>query len=548
MKQQPFKQIYYLAPDNTKLYFFEGKTRALQSWQNFGMPEINFIEDRGPNQHGTTVRDWRAQTRAITLEWFGQNCDGRQCEYATVIEKIRPTFDNSPGYLRIINQDTTLVEIPAWIRQGPGGNWSVDSGLRNLQVRDALQFHCADPIWREAVQQSVIAEIDIEDSCLEMCLPACLGTNLLSSEIDICYNGSWPGDQITITIQGPLDAPTVTNETTGEVIQLNYNIAFDETVTIIILPESATVESSTNGNIIGTVTNVSDLVFFKLAPRQVNIITFGGANATEGVSSIALDYYVRYLSAYDSCFRLPCLEPSYAEALEETYGATEVWPLVDIEGGVFIPAFVDKSRNGLFAGWQPQNLAGPVQGSLAPLSDGINNYGNIFSSNGVDGLVDIFDGDVGSLFIWARKQAWGAAVKYWFRLVADNDNQIEILNSGATNIVVRRRGSAIIDSVTFASGAPTTWHSIGLSWDTGADELKVFFGTIGSPIEQKGTTQTGLGAWSGDLTEAVVGASSAVGSNSFDGWLAYYAVKIGSIWTPTDFNNMHNAALTASAD
>ena len=301
MSKNPFMQVYYQVPDGSRFYFFQNNTRALQSWQKFGMPDVNFIEDRGPNQHGSTVRDYRLQPRNITLEWYGRNCNGKQCEYADVVEAIRPTHDNSPGYLRVINQDTSLLEIPARFQTGIDGSWNISSGLTPKQVMDTLQFYCADPVWRDATQQSVSAEVTVEDSCLDMCLPACLGSDLLSAEIEVCYNGSWKGDQITFTLTGPLDTPTITNETNGRIIELNYNIAANDIVTITILPESATVESSINGNILGTVTNISDLVFFTLEPRKTNTITFTGANGVEGSSAIAMSYYIRYLSVYDPC-------------------------------------------------------------------------------------------------------------------------------------------------------------------------------------------------------------------------------------------------------
>lgn len=301
MAINPFMQVYYNTPDNTKLYFFLGKERSIQNWSNFGMPDFVFIEDRGPNQHGTTVRDFRTQPRNITIEWFGRNCNGKQCEYADVVNAIRPTHDTEPGYLRVINQDTSLLEIPARIQSGPNGSWNISSGLTPLQVRDVVQFYCNDPFWREATQATVSAEVTVEDSCLDLCLPACLGTGLLSAEIEVCYNGTWYGDQITITITGPLDTPVITNETTGRTIELNYNVAANETITIAILPESATITSDINGDILGTVTNNSDLVFFTLAPKQINTISFSGANGIEGSSTISMAYYVRYLSVYDPC-------------------------------------------------------------------------------------------------------------------------------------------------------------------------------------------------------------------------------------------------------
>ena len=85
-------------------------------------------------------------------------------------------------------------------------------------------------------------------------------------------------------------------------------MAANETITIAILPESAVVTSNINGDITGTVTSTSDLVFFTLFPRQKNTISFSGANGNESVSSIVMTYYNRYLSVYDPCYTIDCDE------------------------------------------------------------------------------------------------------------------------------------------------------------------------------------------------------------------------------------------------
>lgn len=330
---RPFIDIYYQIPNGRKYYFYTNSRGAL-NWTNFGHPQINFIEDRGPSQHGSTVRDWRAQPRTITIELFDESCNGMQCSYAEIVDALRLTRSGYPGYLRVLNQDSSLLEIPAYIQDGLTGGRDMGSGLSPKQMRDVVQLYCPDPIWRQVEVQTVTAEPVPTNSCMPLCLPACLGSGIISETINICYTGSWDCDQITIVLTGALDSPVITNVTTGQVIELNYDISLGETVTITITPTSSSIVSSTAGNIIGSLTSNSDLAFFHLMARTTNILTFEGANGIQDITSIALSYYNRYLSVYDPCANVNyCNEndpdPNPEEFVPDDIEGLVVWHEVD---------------------------------------------------------------------------------------------------------------------------------------------------------------------------------------------------------------------------
>ena len=61
-------------------------------------------------------------------------------------------------------------------------------------------------------------------------------------------------------------------------------------------------------------------------------------------------------------------------------------------------------------------------------------------------------------------------------------------------------------------------------------------------------TITPVGAWTTDpIVSARIGAANGTPANVWDGHFAYCSVKFGSVWSPTDFLAMHNAATTAGA-
>ena len=230
----------------------------------------------------------------------------------------------------------------------------------------------------------------------------------------------------------------------------------------------------------------------------------------------------------------------YSDILVNTYSASEVWPLVDISSGTVIAAKVNSARNGTLTGWDLQNAAGPVTGTLAPYSDGANDYGNLLTSGGGVGLVDIFDGDVGIIFLFVKSDE--NATKYLARFRVDASNLIVLANQTSGQMQFQRYagGGTVLAAETYTY-VGAGWYSVGMSWNTVADEVKTYIngglkGTYGS-----------IGNFSGTIDTALIGAATTVPQFVLNGYLAYLAVKFGSIWSPTDFLAMHNAAATAGA-
>jgi len=301
------EHVYFITPDSVQYPIFGG-ARAIMSWRNFGMPDINYLSDKGPNQHGITVRDYRARERTITIRQFERGCRRIDWWYheAELIDHLRPNRSSTAaaGKLLVIMPDNTEREIPARILRGPGGEWDGSSSLRAQDMDESYQFLCEDPFWRNPTQQSITFTIALINSCLDTCLPICLGENIINQTTDITYTGTWDGDQIDIVYTGPMNNPILTNETTGKEIKLNYNISSGEQVTISISPLSTKITNNSGTDLIGVVDSVSDLVTFFLATESdltsdgTNTIRVFASNGESGVSGIVLRYYIRDISVF----------------------------------------------------------------------------------------------------------------------------------------------------------------------------------------------------------------------------------------------------------
>lgn len=301
---------YYVTPDSV-LYPLFGGTRVLMNWQDIGMAPINYLQDRGPFQNGVTVRDFRLDPRVVTLEQYERGCkrDDFYCNEASLVAAIRPNRSSTGvgGKLLFIRPDYTEVEIGARILEGPSGSWDGQGSLSPPDYREQLRFFCEDPVWRLPTSTTVTFVLTETAVCLDTCLPLGLALASFAETTSIPYAGTWEGDQIDIVITGPLQDPEIVNNTTGQSIKLDYNLSSGETVTISILPNIVTVTNNDGINLIGTVTNLSDLVTFALVTigdltaTGTNSISVFGSFGTIGTSQITFTYYTRYISAFVPC-------------------------------------------------------------------------------------------------------------------------------------------------------------------------------------------------------------------------------------------------------
>lgn len=298
----------YIAPDGERYKFFGGN-KFLLSMSGVGLPNIEFIEDKGPHQHGMTVRDFRYKPRGIKTEIFksGRKRSDFTRSQARLVNALRPNRSTSieAGYFHVWLNDDTEREIPVFLNSGIDGEWEVSS-MNPADIMESVDLYCPDPFWRDAVSTDVNFSVTTSESCLDgdLCFPFCLTGNRIQSSVTIQYNGTWDGDQIAIDLIGPMAGPVIENESSGKKIQLNYTIPLGEKVTIDIRPNRATVENNFGQNLIGTVTSLSDLAEFRLlsesvqAPDGNNIINVSAVNGTVGNTGININYYTRHITLY----------------------------------------------------------------------------------------------------------------------------------------------------------------------------------------------------------------------------------------------------------
>jgi hypothetical protein len=179
---------------------------------------------------------------------------------------------------------------------------------------------------------------------------------------------------------------------------------------------------------------------------------------------------------------------------------------------------------------------------------------------GSGGYVDLYSASLNTLWDGAENgfiiRAKVANVGVWTDLAshrsfklqgfdADNSTTIRILTDGS--LVWRRwgdggtvgAGNGTSTAVNTSGHTDTGWMTLGLSCSEAADTYKAFKNGA-----QEGTTQTGLGVYTGplDSAECVIGATSTAGNDGWNGWLSDFIATLNGV-VPTDAD--HAAIHTA---
>jgi len=309
--------------DMSDVYEFDDRDQFfLKSFTGWGMPEINYITQQGPFQNGVTALDYRLKPRII--QYVHRRLGNCRQDYWThrsdIINKLRPNFQLASTFdtavLRKILPDGSIRDLDVLIDRGPNFNPRNVSEWDEYAFEETVRFIAFDPIIYDPVLQSATWELeDLEnlifydaanwpnravfDGDTASSRGVWFTGDRISDTLSITYDGTWLSYP-TITITGPLQSSEITNNTTGEKIELEYNISSGEIVTINLAYGQKTVVNNSGTNLIGTVTTDSDVATFHIAPDPeapggVNSLTVDGNGSVINETSVVIEWYTRYI-------------------------------------------------------------------------------------------------------------------------------------------------------------------------------------------------------------------------------------------------------------
>lgn len=303
MKKQEFD--IYITPDGDEFLLNNWKGTWILGGDGYGMPPIDYKTVHGPFQHGNTPIDFFLLPRIIQFTWRLQDC-GRD-EYwtlrNTVMDALRPnrqlldTF--TTGTLRKVLPDGRMRDISVFLESGPTFPFANDQWDEWGSV-NTLRFIAHDPTFFDPTDVDVSFTLGaIANLVFPITFPIEFGSSIINNTQTITYTGTWLSYPV-ITISGPMSGLVITNETTDETIEMEYDIPAGRTVTIDLAYGVKTVEDDLGTNLIGTLTSDSDLSTFHIAPDPeapggANTIRVSGSSGTAGQTEVNINYYTRYI-------------------------------------------------------------------------------------------------------------------------------------------------------------------------------------------------------------------------------------------------------------
>lgn len=230
--------------------------------------------------------------------------------------------------------------------------------------------------------------------------------------------------------------------------------------------------------------------------------------------------------------------PPYSRRVIGLFGSSLIayWKLDETTGTVA----ADSSGNGRTGAYSGVDLASVAWsgGGMAPLFDGTNvDIVNIYSAS----LAAAFNIDEGGVFVWGMVQSAGVwtdgTERYLMCLAVDASTYIYIrrtTTNAQLNCIYRSGGAN--HTVNIASGSPTGWFLIGVTWSQVADEVRIYYNGA-----QSGSTVTPVAQWVGALgsTRTLLGDRIATGAGRWSGYVAHCGV-LNRPFTLTEFQKLYN--------
>lgn len=298
----------YISPDGEEYQFHipSGYGRWVLTESGWGTPPIDYITQRGPFQHGDTVRDFFLRPRVIQMLIRQQFCnrDDLWGGRALLLNAIRPNRQTTPtasepGQLRRIQSDGAIRDLNVYISQGPRFEPRNRTNWDEWAFQEVLRFIAYDPVVFDPTEVEEVLGLDLVlELVFPIDFPIIFGASSIDDTVDLTYPGTWETFPI-IVITGPMSNFKIVNNTTGEEIELTYNIPLGDSITIDLSYGNKTVIDAGGTNRIGSVTPESDLATFHIAPDPeapggVNSLTVTGLGAAPGVTQVAVSYFNRY--------------------------------------------------------------------------------------------------------------------------------------------------------------------------------------------------------------------------------------------------------------
>lgn len=281
--------ISWVEPDGTVTVLSDAATtRVSYEFSGRFMPPVAFIEDDVPQMDGGRLRDVRVRPRDVTVPVAVVGAD--QTEVRTTLRSILRKFNpkRGDGKLRVTGPDGTVRDLTCRYSQG----LEIEERFEKFVgwQRAVVVLRAFDPYWYDTSATSATYTLGTSTAFfpffpLVLNSDTVFGTQVVDNTGDVEAFPVW-------TVHGPCSSITLTNTTTGEVIDLPVVLTNAQTVTIDTRPFRKTVTRDDGTNLYGSLTTASALWDL---PTGRSTITVSLPGATSE-SYVTLTYSRRWLA------------------------------------------------------------------------------------------------------------------------------------------------------------------------------------------------------------------------------------------------------------
>lgn len=280
---------YYITNDGVAYLLHSPGNRAVINDTGTGMPEIEYVTQRGPYQHGESIKDFFLRPRVIEVR-IRQNFCSRD-EYwrgrAALLDLLRP--NRNGGVLRKVWPDGTMRDLVVTIQGGPKFEPRKTSEWDEWSFEEVLRFVAYNPVYYEPASRS---QVFGTTGALTFPVTFPIVFAGFGNTVIVDYEGNWI-EYPNIVIDGPLNATEIINLTTNERIGFSYAIPAGQRVIVDLQYGAKSVKDAAGNNLIGTVSTNSDLATFHLEPGE-NLIRVIGTGSDPS-TTISINWMNRYI-------------------------------------------------------------------------------------------------------------------------------------------------------------------------------------------------------------------------------------------------------------
>lgn len=301
MNREP---MWFIANNGEQYLLTSGNDRVILQEEGFGMPDIEWITQRSPFQHGETIRDYFLRPRTIQLLYRQDHCSrdvywqGRN----NIIDILRP--NRSPlicdveGVIRRRLPDGSKWDLSVVASEGPRFPFAAGGGWDHFAIQEVIRFTAYNPVFFNPVPHSVDVVFVSDDLVFPITFPIAFtiatGTNIIN------YAGNWM-EFPTVYFYGPLRNPVLTNTLTGYSIGVNYDIPTGRSVRATLTYGAKSIIYDDGTDLIGYA--LGDYDVFGLSAQKVGVLnytpqifTVQSSIAPTGLTKVTLVYYDRRLA------------------------------------------------------------------------------------------------------------------------------------------------------------------------------------------------------------------------------------------------------------